>query len=87
MFCWNKQTKDVKFVSWPDTKGESSDYLAVGACDDLFRLMDTKTKVLAMLTHALFMVEHANIPMERMYAALMEVDEIKESIIRDPFRN
>jgi hypothetical protein len=85
MLCWDEQTKDVKIVRWPDAIRASKGYSAVGANCNAFRKMPKAKRQLAMITEAMWLVQNSAIPIANMYAALMQIDECREALTKDPF--
>lgn len=85
MLCWRDQTKEIKTVRWPDDLDLSHGYSAVGANSVDFRSMPKAKKQLALITEGMWLVQHRGFPIGSVYAALLEIDECKEALLRDPF--
>lgn len=80
MFCYQPEAKLVAVFPWPDAKGLSVEWAAVGACDTAFLCRSKAMQVAILLSEAILLVEKGGFPMERVYAALCEIDECREML-------
>jgi hypothetical protein len=87
MLCWDEQTKDVKIVKWPDTGDQSFHYSSVGACSAQYRKWPKEKQMISIISEAIWLMEKKDIPIERMFAALMQIEECNDALLKDPFSN
>ena len=87
MLCWSmdSKNKDIKVVPWPDSQRLSLEYCTVGACMTGFNKMPPNERALALITEGLYLAEKERFPLERVFAALMEIDECRDAINKDWF--
>lgn len=87
VLCANDLTKDVKVLPWPIPASADMDgYGDVGASMGRFRRMPDEARVIALLSEGIWMVEKRGFAMERVFAALMQIDECRAALEADPFR-
>jgi len=85
MLCWDRQTRKIAVVKWPDDKRLSSGLSAIGANVNAFRKKTKIAKALALITEGIYLHTNCGFTMEAVVEALRKIDECKWALDTDHF--